>query len=240
MNRYRILLADDHTVVLEGLRRMLDRPEFEVVGAVHDGRALIDSAAHLRPDVIVADISMPTLNGVDAARRIRKDNPKIKIIFLTMHPEPAYAIQAMSTGASGYLLKNDAGEELVTAIHNVLQGRTYVTKPLAEPVMKALLFHSSPKEADDPLTSRQRQVLQLLAEGKQPKEIAAVLSVSYRTVEFHKYRIMETLGVKTVAELAATRSGTELSRNRHPTTPEPRSFPSSGFPDMPVAWFNDS
>lgn len=202
MIRYRILLADDHTVVLEGLKRILDRPEFEVVGAVQDGRALIDAAARLRPDVIIADISMPTLNGVEAVRQIRKHNPKVKIIFLTMHPEPAYAIQAMGTGGSAYLLKNDAGEELITAIQNVLQGRVYVTQSLAEPVMKALLTRGAPKEATDPLTSRQRQVLQLLAEGKQPKEIAAVLNVSDRTVEFHKYRIMEALGVKTVAELA--------------------------------------
>ena len=202
MTRYRILLADDHAVVLEGLRRMLDRPEFEVAGAVQDGRALIDGAARLRPDVIVADVSMPVLNGVDAARQIHKDNPKIKIIFLTMHPEPAYAIQAMNSGASGYILKNAAGEELVAAIHTVLQGRTYLTKSLAEPVMNALLARSSRKQPTDPLTARQRQVLQLLAEGKQAKEIAALLNVSYRTVEYHKYRIMEALGFKTVAELA--------------------------------------
>jgi len=202
--QWRILLADDHAVVLEGLRRILNRPEFEVVGAVTDGRALVEAAANLRPDVIIADVSMPSLNGIEAARQICKLNPKSKIIFLTMHPEAIFAVQAMSAGASGYVLKNAAGDELITAIREVLEGRTYVTPSLAEPVMHALQARrKSSQGTTDRLTSRQREVLQLLAEGRTPKEIAAVLNVSYRTVEFHKYRIMETLGLRTVAALAA-------------------------------------
>ena len=202
--RRRILLADDHSVVLEGLRRILNRPEFEVVGAVTNGRALVEAASNLRLDVIIADVSMPSLNGIEAARQICKLNPKSKIIFLTMHPEAIFAVQAMSAGASGYVLKNAAGDELITAIREVLEGRTYVTPSLAEPVMHALQARRKGSQGTtDRLTSRQREVLQLLAEGRTPKEIAAVLNVSYRTVEFHKYRIMETLGLRTVAALAA-------------------------------------
>jgi len=202
--RWRILLADDHAVVLEGLRRILNRPEFEVVGAVTNGRALVEAASNLRLDVIIADVSMPSLNGIEAARQICKLNPKSKIIFLTMHPEAIFAVQAMSAGASGYVLKNAAGDELITAIREVLEGRTYVTPSLAEPVMHALQARRKGSQGTtDRLTSRQREVLQLLAEGRTPKEIAAVLNVSYRTVEFHKYRIMETLGLRTVAALAA-------------------------------------
>lgn len=202
--RSRILLADDHAVVLEGLRRILDRPAFEIVGAVKDGRSLVEAAANLRPDVIIADVSMPSLNGVEAARQIRKHNPKSKIVFLTMHPEAMYAVEAMNAGASGYLLKNEAGEELITAIQEVLGGRTYVTPSLAEPVRHALQTRrKSAQGTTDGLTARQREVLQLLAEGRTPKEIAAILNVSYRTVEFHKYRIMEALGLRTVPALAA-------------------------------------
>jgi len=203
MMRARILLADDHAVVIEGLRRILDRPGFEVVGAVHDGHALVEAAARLKPNIIIADVTMPSLNGVEAARQIRKQNPKSKIIFLTMHPEAIYAVEAMSAGASGYVLKNAAGEELITAIREVLNGRTYITPSLAEPVIHALQARGKgAQKTVDRLTPRQREVLQMLAEGKQPKEIAAALNISHRTVEFHKYRLMETLGLKTVAELA--------------------------------------
>ena len=201
--RYTILLGDDHGVVLEGLRRILDRPGFEIVGAVKDGRALVEAAANLRPDVVIADVSMPMLNGVEAARQVRKQSPRSKIIFLTMHPEAVYAVEAMTAGGSGYVLKDTAGEELVAAIQDVMHGRTYVTPSLAEPVMEALQSRrKNPHRAADHLTSRQREVLQLLAEGRTPKEVAAVLNVSDRTVEFHKYRIMETLGLRTIAELA--------------------------------------
>jgi DNA-binding NarL/FixJ family response regulator len=204
MMPWRILLGDDHGVVLEGLRRILDRPGFEIVGAVKDGRALVEAAVNLHPDMIIADLSMPLLNGVDAARQIRRRGLKTKIIFLTMHPEPIFAAEAMRTGGSGYLLKDTAGEELLIAIQEVLNGRVYVTSTLAEPVRRAL--HARRKDsssASGRLTPRQREVLQLMAEGCTPKEIATLLKVSTRTVEFHKYRIMDILGLRSVAELAA-------------------------------------
>jgi DNA-binding NarL/FixJ family response regulator len=202
--RYTILLGDDHGVVLEGLRRILDRPGFEIVGAVKDGRALVEAATKLHPDVIIADVSMPLLNGVEAARQIRKRERRSKIIFLTMHPETIYAAEALRAGGSGYLLKDSAGEELLTAIHEVMQGRMYITPSLAEPVTRALQAHrKNSSRATGRLTPRQREVLQLIAEGRTPKEIATVLKVSNRTVEFHKYQMMETLGLRTVAELVA-------------------------------------
>lgn len=200
----RILLADDHLVVQQGLRRILDRPEFEVVGAVRDGRALVEAEARLKPDVIIADISMPLLNGIEALRQIRQQNPKAKVIFLSMHPEAIYAVEAMKAGARGYLVKSADDEELIAAIGKVLAGEIYVTPSLAEPVLNRLRApRLSARGSADALTERQREVLQLLAEGKQAKEIAALLNVSDRTVEFHKYRIMETLGIRTVAGLAA-------------------------------------
>ena len=201
MTRCKILLGDDHGVVLEGLRRILDRPGLEIAGAVKDGRALVEAAATLRPDLIIADISMPLMNGVEAATRIRKDVPRAKIIFLTMHPEPIFAVRAMRAGGSGYLLKDTAGEELITAIQEVLAGRIYVTPSLAEPVRRGLEARKDSTTATGDLTLRQREILQMMAEGRSPKEIATVLNVSTRTVEFHKYRIMETLRLKTVAEL---------------------------------------
>lgn len=202
--RSRVLLADDHLVVQQGLRRILDRPEFEIVGAVSDGRALVEAAASLRPDVIIADISMPLLNGIEALRQIRKQNRKAKVIFLSMHPEAIYAVEAIKAGARGYLVKSSDDEELITAIGKVLAGEVYVTPSLAEPVLNRLHApRMSARGSAEALTERQREVLQLLAEGKQAKEIAALLNVSDRTVEFHKYRIMETLGIRTVAGLAA-------------------------------------
>jgi len=204
MTATRILLADDHAVVLEGLQRMLDRPGFEVVGAVRDGRSLIEATAQLRPDVIVVDVSMPSLSGIEAVRRIRQQDQKARIIFLTMHPEVIYAVEAMNAGGSGYVLKNAAGEELVTAIKEALDGRVFLTPSIAEPVIQALQTPRKNNQGGvDRLTPRQLEVLQLLAEGRALKEIAALLKVSHRTVEFHKYRIMETLGLHTIAELAA-------------------------------------
>jgi DNA-binding NarL/FixJ family response regulator len=202
--RSRVLIADDHLVVLEGLRRILDRPEFEVVGTVRDGRALVEAAAALKPDMIVADISMPLLNGIEAMRQIRAKNPSAKILFLSMHPEAIYAVEALKAGGKGYVIKSADDEELITAIKKVLAGEQYVTPSLAEPVFNRLNApRASAHNAADALTERQREVLQLLAEGKQAKEIATLLKVSQRTVEFHKYRIMETLGIRTVAGLAA-------------------------------------
>jgi DNA-binding NarL/FixJ family response regulator len=202
--RTRILIADDHEVVIEGLRRILDRPEFVVVEAVKDGRALIAKAALLKPDVILTDISLPLLNGIEAARQIRAGNPTVKIIFLTMHREVAFAVEALAAAGNGYVLKDSAGEELVAAIGETLNGRVYVSPSIAGRVQRALEMRSPREEPPATgLTPRQREVLQLLAEGHVLKEIAARLNVSPRTVEFHKYRMMESLGVRTVAELVA-------------------------------------
>jgi DNA-binding NarL/FixJ family response regulator len=202
MNRSRILLADDHAVVIEGLRRILDHPEFDVVGVATDGRALLQAAAQLQPDVIITDIAMPLLNGIDAAREIHKQGPRPKIIFLTMHPEAVYATAALAAGASGYVLKSAAGEELISAIRDALEGRIYISKTIAKSVKRAREVRpADDRSAIDGLTRRQREVLQLLAEGRQVKEIAVVLDVSPKTVEFHKYRVMDTLGVRTVADL---------------------------------------
>jgi len=203
VKRWRLLLADDHDIVLAGLRQVLDQPDFEIVGSVTDGRALVKAAGELLPDVIVADVTMPLLNGIDAARQIRKVDATVKIVFLTMHPDIGYATEALSLGRCGYVLKSSVADELPTAIRDVLGGRTYVARAIREPVMRSLQapVHSG-GIASDRLTLRQREVLQMLAEGRTVKEIASTLNVSPRTVEFHKYRIMAEVGVRTVAELA--------------------------------------
>lgn len=208
MKSSRIVLGDDHAVVIEGMRRILDHPEFRVVGVASHGQALVRAAAELQPDVVITDISMPLLNGIDAARVIHRQNPNAKIIFLTMHSEVTYAIAALSAGASGYVLKSAAGEELIEAIRAALNGSTYVSKSIAKSVKSARKALGT-DSAMDLLTDRQREVLQLLAEGKKVKEIASVLNLSPRTVEFHKYRIMDILNLHTVADLAryAQRSG---------------------------------
>ena len=201
MKKPRILLADDHKIMVEGLRTMLE-PEFELVGTVENGRELMESANALRPDVIVADISMPMLNGIEAVRKIKKTYSGVKIVFLTMHPDVSYAAEAFEAGASGYVLKHSAPAELVTAIHEVLKGRTYVTPMIAGELMKTYRDGSHKlNEALTKLTTRQREVLQLLAEGNSAKQVAGVLNISTRTVEFHKYKMMEELGIKTSAEL---------------------------------------
>jgi len=182
---------------------MLDRSGLEVVGVAKDGRALVQAASEKRPDVIITDIAMPLLNGVDAAREIHRQNRKAKIIFLTMHPEVAYATAAFAAGASGYVLKSAAGEELIEAIRSVLNGHTYISRSIAKSVEKAReIKHTNTGSAQDLLTHRQREILQLLAEGRQVKEIAGLLKLSPKTVEFHKYRIMSVLGLRTVAGLA--------------------------------------
>ena len=202
--RTRILIADDHTVVLQGLQRMLNRPEFEVVCAVQDGRALVERAIALKPDLIIADISMPLLNGVEAIRQIEKLKLRVKIVCLSMHPDVAYAVEAIKAGAKAYLVKTSDDEELLLAIKKVLAGELYITPSLEEVVLNHFRApRASTNEQGPSLTQRQREVLQLLAEGKQAKEIAALLDVSVRTVEFHKYRVMEVLAIRTVAGLAA-------------------------------------
>ncbi len=201
MKRPRILLADDHRIVAEGLRGLLE-PEFELIGIVEDGRALLTAAEELRPDVIVADISMPLLNGIDAVRQIRRTNENIMVVFLTMHPDVTYAASAFEAGASGYVLKHSAPSELIVAIHTVLRGKTYVTPLLAGELSQFYKKRPGQRRGElSKLTPRQREVLQLLAEGHSAKEIASHLNISARTVEFHKYRIMENLGLTSVAEL---------------------------------------
>jgi len=203
MKPWRVLLADDHDIVIEGLRRVLNHPDIEIVGAVNDGRSLVRAVKELQPDIIVTDVTMPLLNGIDAARQIRESDPGVKIIFLTMHPDVSFATGALAAGGSGYVLKNSAGDELLTAIREAMKGRKYVTKSIAEAVTLGLSARSNTWRSPlDKLTSRQREVLQLLAEGLQVKEIAVRLHVSPRTVEFHKYRIMDELGLRTTAELS--------------------------------------
>jgi DNA-binding NarL/FixJ family response regulator len=201
MKRPRVLLADDHVIVAQGLRGLLE-PEFELVGIVQDGRALLDAADKLQPDVIVADISMPLLNGIDAVRQIMRNGWNIKVVFLTMHPDAAYAASAFEAGALGYVLKHSAPSELITAIHSALKGKTFVTPLLAGELMQFYKGGDYKKRKEQTqLTQRQREVLQLLAEGQSAKEIASILKISARTVEYHKYHMMEDLGMKTVADL---------------------------------------
>ncbi len=207
--RPRVLLADDHRLVAEGLKSLL-AADFDLVGVVEDGRALVEAAGTLRPDVVVADIAMPHLNGIEALVQLRRAGDKVPVVFLTMHRDVAYARRALDAGASGFVLKHSAPAELVTAIRAALEGKTYLTPQLAGEVLDAM--KTGPERPPDPvasLTPRQRQVLQLLAEGRSAKEIASSLSISARTVEFHKYQIMETLGLHTNAELTrfAVRNG---------------------------------
>jgi DNA-binding NarL/FixJ family response regulator len=188
-------------MVAEGLKSLLD-PEFELLEVVNNGLALIEAAKKLRPDVIVADITMPHLNGLDAVAALKKENPRAKVVFLTMHQEPAYARRALDMGASGFVLKHSAPAELVTAIRAALEGKTYLTPALAGEVLQEI--RRAPNAASDPvglLTVRQREVLQLFAEGHSTKQIADQLAISVRTVEFHKYQMMETLGLHNSTEL---------------------------------------
>lgn len=198
MTRPRILLADDHTLMVEALKHLL-QVEFDVVGTVGDGRALLRAAAELQPELVVVDIGMPLLNGLDAAEQLKGLHPDIKVIFLTQNREPQIAAEAFRRKASGYLLKDSAASELTAAIRTALKGGWYAS-PALGPVTGATGGESSDLTLRD-LSPREREVLQLLAEGKAMKEVAAVLDISPRTVEFHKYRIMHLLGLKTGAEL---------------------------------------
>jgi DNA-binding NarL/FixJ family response regulator len=196
-----VLLADDHAIVAEGLAALL-KAHFTLLGTVSDGRALLVAAGKLRPDVIVADISMPLLNGLDAVRQIRTTRPNAKIVILTMHAEPELAIEAFRAGALGYVLKTSAGEELITAIREAAQGRAYLSSLIAKDLIDILIEAKSPYAGEEgPLTARQREVLQLVAEGRTMKEVAAILNISQRTAESHKYEIMRVLGLETTAAL---------------------------------------
>jgi DNA-binding NarL/FixJ family response regulator len=196
-----VLIADDHLLVAEALTSLL-KEEFDLVGVVEDGHAMVEAAGMLRPDVIVADITMPHLNGIDALLRLRQRGDKVPVVFLTMHRDVTFARRALEAGASGLVLKHSASVELVAALRAALEGRTYLTPQLASEVVEAMKEGS--ERSRDPaaaLTLRQREVLQLVAEGRSAKEIASSLSISTRTVEFHKYQMMETLGLSTSAEL---------------------------------------
>jgi DNA-binding NarL/FixJ family response regulator len=205
MSKPRVLLADDHRIVVEGLRGLLE-PEFELVGVVTDGRELVAAGKKHRPDAIVADVTMPSLNGIEAALQLREAGVQAKVIFLTMHRDVAYARRALEAGAYGFVLKHSASHELLTAIREALQGRTYVTPMIAGELFQSYQAGDSPRQG---LTPRQREVLQLFAEGRTAKEVAAVLKISPRTAEFHKARILEALGIQTTAELIqyAVRNG---------------------------------
>ena len=199
--RPRVLLADDHLLVAEALKSML-ASEFDLVGVVQDGRAMLEAAQTLQPDVIVADVTMPHLNGIDALVRLRQDGNPVPVVFLTMHRDVSFARRALEAGAAGFVLKHSASVELVAAIRAALEGGTYITPLLAGEVLASM--QREPAKTEDPvgrLTPRQREVLHLLTEGRSAKEIAASLAISPRTVEFHKYQMMETLGLHTNAAL---------------------------------------
>jgi DNA-binding NarL/FixJ family response regulator len=201
INRPRILIADDHTLIAELCRGLLE-PEFDVVGIVGDGRALVQAAADLKPDVIVVDIAMPILNGLDAGQQVKQMLPAVKLVYLTMNPDPELAAEAFRRRASGYLLKTCAASEVVVAIRDVLRGKSYLSPAVSRDAVDCFRWqHKKLVEDAQRLTERQREVLQLLAEGKVMKEVGGILNMTTRTVAFHKYRIMEALGAKSNAEL---------------------------------------
>ena len=205
MTRPRILMADDHAMLLDAFKALLE-PEFDVVGTVTDGRMLLEAFSRLHPDVVVLDIAMPLLNGLDAGRQLRAQRKSVKLIYLTMNPDPDLAGAALRLGASGYVLKSSAFHELKQAIHEALRGRSYITPLITRDVVGSLIEHQN---SGHELTMRQREVLQLLAEGRSMKEVGAILNLTARTVAFHKYRMMEQLRLKTSAELVqfAVRQG---------------------------------
>lgn len=201
IKRTRVLLGDDHALILDGIRASL-QVQFDIVGQATDGKALVQAAERLRPDLVILDISMPLLNGFESARQIREILPSTKLIFLSQHLNPAYLKHALRVGATGYVLKAGATEELQEAIHTVLRGKTYITPSFGEDVIARLWNRSGGiNEESEDLTDRQREILQLIVEGRSSKEMADLLHVSIKTIEFHRARIMNKLGVRTVAEL---------------------------------------
>jgi DNA-binding NarL/FixJ family response regulator len=196
----RLILADDHAMLLEALCKLL-QPHYEIVATVSDGRALLEDTLRLKPDVVVVDIAMPTLGGMEAGLRLKQDMPGVKLIFLTMNEDPDLAVEAMASGASGYLLKKSASSELFLAIDRALTGKSYVTPQIASGMQDAFVRNPLARKHIKTLTQRQREVIQLLAQGRTMKEAAHILKVTPRTVAFHKYRIMEELGLKTTADL---------------------------------------
>ena len=201
MKRARILVADDHSIILAGVRSLVE-PEWELVGVVGDGRSLVEAAQKLRPDLIIVDIGMPLLNGMDATKQIRKAWPDAKILFLTMHANLMYLQEAMRAGASGYVLKSSAAEELRPAIRKILKGQVYVSAAFGPNALEILQTPSGRRATSTAdLTDRQRQVLQLVAEGRTNSKIAEILNVSVKTVQFHRGKIMQKLGVHSAVKL---------------------------------------
>ena len=200
MAAIRVVLADDHAIVAEALEALL-KTTFNLLTVVNDGRALLKSVEELRPDVVVTDISMPLLNGVDAVRQIKNIRPETKVVILTMHAEVQLAVEAFRAGASGYVLKSSAGEELITAIQEASKGRSYLTPLIAKDLLSVLIEAKSSGTPEAKITATQREVLQLIAEGRTMKEIASILHISSRTAESHKYEMMQSLGLGTTAEL---------------------------------------
>lgn len=198
--RARVLLADDHSILLDAFKRLLE-PAYAVVGAVTDGRALIEAARRLKPDVIVADISMPMLNGLDACERLTTELPDTRVVFLTVNEDPDIAAEAMRRGAAGYLLKKVVAAELFAALERVMEGRFYVTPLVSREPIAQFIARAREGGPSHKLSLRQREVLQLLAEGRSMKEAADALKLSPRTIAFHKYAMMDQLGFKTSAEL---------------------------------------
>ena len=201
IRKARVLLADDHKIVLEGLRGLL-QDEYELVGMATDGMELVAMACRLQPDVIVADISMPLLNGVDAVRKLREEGVRCPVVMLTMHPDVVYASRALEGGAMGYVLKHAASDELVSAIEEARQGRVFISPAIDTNALVEFTSESRRRLRESiEITPRQRDVLQLLAEGKSAKEIGAILGISARTVETHKYKMMDDLGLESSAQL---------------------------------------
>lgn len=200
MTRPRLILADDHSIVAQAFRNLL-QPLYDVVGIAPDGRSLLEMAPQLRPDVIVLDIGMPLMNGLEAGLRLKEQMPNVKLIFLTMNDDPDLAAEAMRSGASGYLLKSSDAEELLHAVHMTLKGKTYITPLIARRMQNSFIKNPQPTGQAKELTPRQREVVQLLAEGKSMKQVADILKIKERTVAFHKYRVMEAMNLGTSAEL---------------------------------------
>ena len=199
MKRPRLLLADDHRMVAEGLKGLLEK-DFDLIGIVEDGRALVDETSRSKPDVVVVDITMPRLNGLEAIPLLKKAAPETKVVVVTMHREPAYARRAFSVGADGFVLKHAAAQDLIGAIRAALEGRSPGTEA-AEVAEVPSVAPGTGRTGASALTGRQREIVQLVAKGLTAKEIASVLGLSVRTIEFHKYRAMETLGAANVADL---------------------------------------
>lgn len=201
----KVLIADDHVLVAEGIQKLLES-EVQLLDSVADGRALMKAVEELDPDVAVVDISLPLLNGLDATRQIKKSHPNLKVVILTMHAEPNYVAEAFRIGVAGYVLKQSLSSELLQAIREVMKGNVFVSPTIAQGLVDRAVnpSHESAEASagfETPLSPRQREVLQLVAEGRSTKEIASILDVSIKTIEFHKTRIMKELGLRTTAEL---------------------------------------